>query len=69
MRGHALVADARLQRGVRAGAGKLAGPGVTKAAVGQPTRVKRLPPHITECYTHVVDMAKKNAPLFIPVKG
>jgi hypothetical protein len=53
---HALAGDAWLQRRIYAGAGKLAGPGVTKAAIGQPTRVKRLPPHMTECYTHVVDM-------------
>jgi hypothetical protein len=51
---HALAGDAWLQRRIYAGAGKLAGPGVTKAAIGQPTRVKRLPPHMTECYTHVV---------------
>ena len=39
-----------------------------KAAIGQPTRVKRLPPHMTERDAHVVDMAKKNRALFIPVK-
>jgi hypothetical protein len=69
MRRHALAAEARLQRGVRAGPGSSPVLGVTKAAIGQTTRVKRLPPHLTECYTQVVDMAKKNAPPFIPVKG
>ena len=50
------------------GARKLAGPGVTKAAIGQPTRVKRLPPHMTARYAHVVDVPKKNPALFISVK-
>ena len=68
MRHYAPATDARRQRGLRAGAGKFAGPGVTKAAIGQPTRVKRLHPHMTGPYAHVVDMATKNPALFIPVK-
>ena len=27
-----------------------------------------LPPHMTECYRHVVDMAKENPAQFIPSK-
>jgi hypothetical protein len=38
-----------------------------RSAIGQPTRVKRLPPHMAERYAHVVDMAKNNPALFIPV--
>jgi hypothetical protein len=39
-----------------------------EAAIRQATRVKRLPPHTTALYAHVVDMAKKNPVLFSPVK-
>jgi hypothetical protein len=43
----------------RSGAGKLAGPGATKAVIGQPTRVKRLPPHMIARDAHVADTARR----------
>jgi hypothetical protein len=68
MRRHTLTADALRQRGVMSGGREARRSRVTKAAIGQPTRVKRLPPHMTARYARVVDMAKKNPALFIPVK-
>jgi len=64
MRSHALVATSQSLSG-----GREARPSWgNEAAIGQPTRVKRLPPRMTAKYAHVVDMAKKNPALFIPVK-